>query len=196
MRSVHATIPVLGALLAAFLALPNPASAHCDSVDGPVVRAARAALTEHNVDLVLLWVKPEHESQIRDAFRRTMEVRGQSADARELADRWFYETVVRLHREGEGAPYTGLKPAGWQAPSLVIAADRALEDGQVDALATRVSEHVAGEIRSRYERVRSLQPRDSADTAAGRRYVAAYVEYVHLLEALHHQLHGGGAHDH
>jgi hypothetical protein len=187
-----------GVLLAGWIlaALPVPARAHCDSLDGPVVKAARAALDEQNVSVALRWVAAEHEAELRDAFRRTIEVRGQTPEARALADRWFYETLVRLHREGEGAPYTGLKPGGWQPPALVAAADHAIDDGEVDALAARVGEHVSREIRARHARAKALEPRNPSDVEGGRRYVAAYIEFVHLLEGLHHQLHGGGGHDH
>jgi hypothetical protein len=182
-------------LLALGLALPAPAAAHCDSLDGPVVAAARAALAAEDADLVLGWVLPEHEAEIRAAFDRTLRVRAQSPEARELADLWFFETLVRVHREGEGAPYTGLKPEGWEAPALILAADRALEEGRIDGLADRVAAHVGREVREKYEQVRALQDHDPADVAATRRYVAAYVEYTHLLEALQHLLHGG-AHAH
>jgi hypothetical protein len=183
---------LVGTLLMASLAVPAPAAAHCDSMDGPVVKAAQTALAAGDVALVLGWVMPEHESEIRSAFERTLRVRSQGAEARELADLWFYETLVRVHREGEGAPYTGLKPAGWEPPSLVAAADRVLVEGGIEQLADRVSGHVSREIREKYEQVKALEGHDPADVAAARRYVAAYVEYAHLLEGLYHQLHGGG----
>lgn len=185
---------VLGGVLATLLSQPRPAEAHCDSLDGPVVKAARVALDEQNAALVLVWVQPEHAEELEEAFRRTLRVRARGEEVRELADLWFFETLVRLHREGEGAPYTGLKPEGWNPPALVAAADRVLEDGRVAALATEVGDHVTREIVARYEVVRTLQDYDPSDVEAGRRYVAAYVEYVHLLEAVHHMLHGEGGH--
>jgi hypothetical protein len=189
---LHPVPVLLGTLLAIWLAFPGAAHAHCDSMDGPVVKAAQAALAQQNVDLALIWVQPAQEAEIREAFRRTLQVRAGVPAARELADLWFFETLVRLHREGEGAPYTGLKPAGWQAPALVVAADSALASGRVAPLAARVAEHVSREVHEKYEQVKTLESRDPADVEAGRRYVAAYVEYTHLLEELHHLLHGGG----
>jgi hypothetical protein len=189
-RTSGVTIPV--ALLVAGLATPAPALAHCDSMDGPVVKAAQEALAARDVDRVLGWVLAEHEGEIRAAFDRTLRVRAQGGQAAELADLWFFETLVRVHREGEGAPYTGLKPAGWEPPALVAAADRVLEDGEIDALADRVAGHVGREVREKYARVKALERFASRDVEAARRYVAAYVEYTHFLEGLHHQLHGGG----
>jgi hypothetical protein len=100
------------ALLAAAFATTQIAQAHCDSLDGPVVNAARAALTESNVNLVLIWVQPDDESAVKHTFEKTLAVRRLNAEARELADMYFFETLVRVHRAGEGAPYIGLKPGG------------------------------------------------------------------------------------
>jgi hypothetical protein len=189
------TLVRIGTFLVLGLATAAPARAHCDSMDGPVVTAARAALASGEVALVLPWVRAEDEAEIREAFERTLRVRTGSAEARELADLWFFETLVRVHRMGEGEPYTGLKPAGWQAPALIAAADRSLEEGTVDALAARVSDHVARELRERYGRAVQLKEYAPDDVAAGRRYVEAYVAYTHYLEALHHLLHGEDGHD-
>jgi hypothetical protein len=183
---------VLGLFIFVSIALPHAALAHCDSLDGPVVSAARAALAEGDVDLVFIWVLPEQEQEIRDAFERTLRVRALGDEAVQLADYWFFETVVRLHRESEGAPYTGLKPVGWQPPALVAAADRVLLDGEIDDLGERVSSHVRAALHERYARVRALDGFGPSDVAAGRRYVAAYVDYVHFLEGIHHLIHADG----
>jgi hypothetical protein len=172
------------------LARPAPVAAHCDSMDGPVVQAAQSALDAGEVAPVLAWVRPEDEAQIRQAFERTLKVRQLGDEARGLADLWFFETLVRVHREGEGAPYTGLKPAGYEPPAGIDAADRALETGAVDALAARLSAHVAGALRERYQRVNALRDYDPGDVEAGRRYVHAYVEYIHFVEKLHGLIHG------
>jgi hypothetical protein len=85
---------------------------HCDTLDGPVVRCCKSALEKGNVNLILPWVPEKAEEELEKAFKKTLLVRKQGKEAAELADYWFFETTVRLHREGEGAPYTGLKPAG------------------------------------------------------------------------------------
>jgi hypothetical protein len=96
---------------AAIVLSPDLVNAHCDTLSGPVVLTAKAALEKGDVTPVLKWVKKEDEKEIREAFARTLAVRKQSTDARELADTYFFETLVRIHRAGEGAPYTGLKAA-------------------------------------------------------------------------------------
>ncbi len=78
------------------------AYAHCDGVDGPVAQATRRAISSGDVNIVLAWVKPEHEPTIRDAFNRTLNVRQQSRAAADLADLWFLETVVRIQRWRRG----------------------------------------------------------------------------------------------
>jgi len=174
-----------GLLVLGGLARPAPVSAHCDSMDGPVVKAAQSALASGEVAPALAWVRPEDEALIRGAFERTLEVRKLGDEARKLADLWFFETLVRVHREGEGEPYTGLVPAGSERSPGIETADRALAAGDVHVLATRLSEQAAEALRERYERVVAMRDYEAGDVEAGRRYVDAYVEYIHFVEKLH-----------
>ncbi len=167
------------------LAGARAAWAHCDTMDGPVVTTARAALAKGDVAPALRWVKPEHESEVRAAFRRAAAVRRRGPEARELADRYFFETLVRLHRAGEGAPYTGIQPAGSEREPAVAAADRALETGSIDPLVKRVTDAAADGIRRRFARAAEARKHADQSVAAGRRYVEAYVDFVHYVERLH-----------
>jgi hypothetical protein len=81
-------------------------------MDGPVVKAAEKALATKNVNLVLIWVQEKDEAVIKQAFRQTLALRTVTNEARDFADRCFFETLVRLHRAGEGEPFTGIEPAG------------------------------------------------------------------------------------
>jgi len=182
---------VLGAALAA-VAVTRPAAAHCDTVDGPVVADARAALAAGEVTPVLKWVSAGDEAAIRDAFARTTAVRGGGEAARDLADTWFFETVVRIHRAGEGAPYDGLKPAGSVEPGIA-AADRALASGDVDALIAALSGELTAGVRGRFARATAAAAHAEHHVAAGRAWVAAYVDLIHYVEGLHAAL-GGSAH--
>lgn len=187
---VALTLAVLAGLVVA-----RPASAHCDSVEGPVVKAAQAALAAGDVTPVLKWVRDEDEAEIRAAFERTLAVRGQGADARELADRWFFETLVRVHREGEGAPYTGLLPAGAELDEGIEAADVALVSGGADALVDDLSSRLEAGLRERFERVQALRAHADESVEAGRRFVHAYVEYIHFVESVQALLEqGAGEH--
>ena len=138
--------------------VPRAALAHCDTLDGPVVKEARAALDSKDVTPVLKWVRPDKEGEIREAFRHTLDVRALGAEARALADRFFFETLVRVHREGEGAPYTGLKPAGTAVDPAVAASDRALETGSVEPLVKLLTTEVDKGLRHRFTEAAESTP--------------------------------------
>jgi len=157
---------------------------HCDTLDGPLVTLARKALEEKNVNLVLPWVRPEDDPEIRHAFDHAQVVRDLGPEARSLADRHFLETVVRIHRAGEGAPFTGLKPAGLDLGPAVPAADHALKAGSADAVIKLLVDAVTAGVRARFHTAAETQRFDPNDVAAGRRYVEAYVPYVHYVERL------------
>ena len=157
---------------------------HCDTLDGPLVRRARRALETRNVNLVLPWVREDAEREIRDAFSHAVEVRGLGEEARSLADRHFIETLVRVHRAGEGAPYTGLKPAGQDLGPAVPAADKALDDGSVEKVVKLLTDAVRTGVHAHFHGAWERKAFDADDVAAGRRYVEAYVPYVHYVEKL------------
>jgi len=157
---------------------------HCDTLDGPLVLLARKALEARNVNLVLPWVRPEDSAEIRHAFEHAQAVRELGPSARSLADRHFLETLVRIHRAGEGAPFTGLKPAGLDLGPAVPAADRALKTGSPDAVIELLVDAVSAGVRARFQAAADRQAFDPDDVAAGRRYVEAYVPYVHYVERL------------
>jgi len=185
----------LGLLAMSLLVLaPRMAGAHCDSLTGPVVGTARVALEKGDVTPVLKWVTKENEPEIRAAFARTLAVRGKGTEARELADTYFFETLVRLHRAGEGAPYTGLKPAGTDLGPAVVGADKALEAGSVEGLVKLVTDGVAASIRERFARAATARKHADESVEAGREYVEAYVEYVHYIERVHAAATSGALH--
>jgi hypothetical protein len=175
----------IGVVSAAWLMTPTPALAHCDTLDGPVVAAAKTALGLKEITPALKWIKPEHEAELNAAFARTLTVRALGREAQELADQFFFETLVRVHREGEGAPYTGLKPAGTKLDPAVEAADQALVSGKADALIKTVTEEAAAGIRQRFADATGKKKHAGHNVEAGREFVAAYVEFVHYVEALH-----------
>jgi hypothetical protein len=176
-------LAVIAAALAAVLLLAREARAHCDGMDGPVVLAARSALESGDVSRALIWVRPQDEEETRTAFEQTLAVRRLSPQARELADRHFFETLVRIHRAGEGAPYTGLKPAGRDLGPAIPAADGALATGDIEPLVKLVTDAAARGLRERFAHARALQAHDPRDVQAGREYVEAYISFVHYAES-------------
>lgn len=167
------------------------AGAHCDSMDGPVVIAARAALESGNPDPVLAWVQPDDGALITEAFRKTREVRRLGGKAAELADTWFFETLVRVHRAGEGAPYTGLKPAG-SAEKIIKEMDSSIEKGDINELAEEMGGHVERVIKEKFSALMPLKNEAGKSVEKGRGYVAGYVEFIHYVEGIKKAVHGAG----
>ena len=171
------------AVVAAFAA--RTALAHCDTLDGPVVLDARAAIEKKDLTPVLKWIAPADEPEVRSAFASVLAVRALSPEAKELADRSFFETVVRLHRAKEGEPFTGLKPAGTDPGPAVRAVDRSLESGSPDALLRLISDRAAEGIRRKFARVLEARQHAGDSVEAGRVFTKAYAEFAHSAEELY-----------
>lgn len=180
-------------IFAAAAIMPGMAGAHCDTLDGPVVNTARTALEIGEITPLLKWVGKEHEQEITEAFNSTLKVRKLNTEAKALADMYFFETLVRIHREGEGAPYTGLKPGEAVDPAVVLA-DKALESGSVDKLVNVLTNAMANGIRKRFNHASETQKHADESVAAGREFVEAYVIFTHYVEGLHGLIKGGAAH--
>ena len=162
----------------------TPAFAHCDTLDGPVVAAARKALDTGNVNLVLIWVQKKDDAEIRKHFEKTVAVRKAGGPAKELADMYFFETLVRIHRAGEGAGYTGLKPAGKIEPPIA-AADKSLESGKLQEVAQLIMKRMEQGLHRNFEAMMKKKKYSPNDVAAGRAFASAYVEYTHYVERLY-----------
>jgi hypothetical protein len=187
------------ALIALFmLAGSIPASAHCDSYDGPVIQDALKALESNDVDLVLKWINREQEQEIISLFSKTHSLRNGDKEVYAIVEKHFFETLVRLHRETEGAPYTGLKPAG-TTKNIIQLSDQALESNDVDDLLEKLNSHIGKVVREKYSKVAALDKIKNESPEQGRQYVEAYVDYTHTLEAIHdiiEQGSGNSAHKH
>jgi len=168
-----------------FALMPARALAHCDGLDGPVVKAAQRALDTRNPALVLIWVQEKDEPEIRKAFEQTLAVRELSPQARELADRFFFETLVRVHRAGEGAPFTGLKPAGRDLGPAIPAADESVRVGSVEPVRHLLMVAIQERLRLQFGEVMATKTFEPDDVAAGRAHVKAYVEFIHFVERLY-----------
>ena len=165
--------------------LPDSVFAHCDGLDGPVVKAAQKALETGNINPVLIWVSKDGEEEIRSAFTKTLVVRKLNPQAKELADMYFFETLVRIHRAGEGEPYTGLKPAGRDLGPVIPAADQAIESGKSESLLKVLTETINTEVREKFKAVRAKKNFKPEDIDAGREYVEAYVPFVSYIERIY-----------
>jgi hypothetical protein len=169
-------------LMIGMLAGTTIADAHCDTMNGPVIVDAKNALKTGDVTIVLKWIKKEHENEIASLFRKTIALRKISPEAKEIADRLFFETLVRLHRAGEGAAFTGLKEA--EVEHSIQDADRAIETGKADEMIDATVHSIHEQIARRFQRVMEAKKSMNAGVEQGREYVEAYVQYVHFMEAL------------
>jgi hypothetical protein len=157
---------------------------HCDSLDGPVVTAAKSALDTEDVDRILPYVKKDGEPEVRAAFDLVVKARSQGPEAREVADRYFYETAVRVHRSGEGAPFTGLKPAGLDVGPVIPIAETAIASGSPEPLVDFLTEAVRTEVRGRFAAMQQAADHVAAGVDGAREYVEAMLG----LEVWSHKL--------
>jgi hypothetical protein len=160
---------------------PSNVWAHCDTLSGPVIKDARTALERKDVTTVLKWVSKGDEKEIHQLFQKTLVVRAQSEDAKNLADMYFFETLVRIHRAGEGAPYTGLKAAGSIEPGIEMA-DESIVKGSVAGVLRDINKKIEEGVRTRFEKVVETKKHANDSIEAGREFVEAYVDYLHFVE--------------
>lgn len=167
---------------------------HCDTRDGPVAKVAQKALETGNVNLVLIWVPKEAEKELKETFEKTLRARKQGKDAMLVADDWFFETAIRLHRAGEGASYTGLKPAGLDEGPVVPRAEKAIETGDVKEAIGFMLHTVEEELQHRFKHVIAKKKYNENDVAAGREYVHAFINFVVYSHHLYSYVKGNGEH--
>ncbi len=171
------------------------AFAHCDSWDGPVVQDALKALKTNNVTLVYKWINKEQEKEITSLFNTTYSLKNKDQEIYNIVEKHFLETLVRLHRETECAPYTGLKPAGHIKP-IIQMSDKAIETGNIDEFTGKLNNHILKVIKEKYAKVEKLNKIKNESAEKGREFVKAYVDYTHTVEAIHHILEHGTNHSH
>ena len=177
--------------------LVSPAAfAHCDTLDGPVVATAKDALAKNDVNLALVWVQKPGEAEVREAFKHTMEVRKLGGEAQKLADQYLFETLVRVHRAGEGAPFTGLKRAGLDLGPAIPKGDKALLTGDLKPVETFLAGAMMKRLQDLFREVQETKNYKTDDVEAGRKHIAAYVTYIHYAEGLYAASTGKGGEEH
>src|ERR1035437_5664487 len=183
---LHKSIFVWMLFLVSFVFIfTNTVSAHCDSMEGPVVKASKKALESGNINYVLIWVRADDEKEIKVLFEKVLRVRQTGVEVKQLADMYFFETVVRLHRMGEGEGYTGLKPVGYKPEKGIEVADIAVETNSIDKLLANLDKKHHSKIKNYFADLQSKKNYDVNDVKAGREYVEAYVHFIHYVETLY-----------
>jgi len=188
-RSAFGRVPAIPTVLR-----PAVVQAHCDTEDGPAVTAGRRALETGNLNHALPWIPADGGAELGDVFARALRVRALGPDAAEVADRLFLETLVRIHRMGEGVGFTGLKAAGGPLEPVVAAADAALASGDDDAVLALVPDDRRDRAHELFLVALGRRDHDVDDVAAARAYVDAYVAFVKYAEGEHHE--HGHEHEH
>lgn len=182
-KSMPLSKKIFSPILFLFLMLStNISFAHCDTMDGPLIKDAKTAINTNNVNYVLKWVGSQYETELKEAFSLTMKVRKLNDDALVLADKYFFETAVRLHRSGEGVPYTGIKPSGTPIDEKILAADKAIETGNLDPIKDLVKADLLPELESRFNKVLLLRNYNVNNVTEGRKYIEAYVQFFKFAE--------------
>jgi hypothetical protein len=169
-----------------------PSFAHCDSYDGPVINDATKALQTNKPQLILKWVDKKQEAEILTLFEKTYNLKNGDKESYAIVEKHFFETLVRLHRETEGAPYSGLKPAG-STKAIVQMTDHAIKAESADELVLGLNAHIERVVREKYQKVSELNKVKDLSPEKGREYVKAYVDYTHTLEGIHDIIEHDGA---
>jgi len=176
---------VMVLFLATFIIIfTSSASAHCDSMKVPVVKASQKALETGNINYVLIWVRAEDEKEIKEMFDKVNKVRAVGLEAKELADMYFFETVVKVHRMGEGELYTGIKPVGYHPEEGIEAADVAIEKNSLSEVLLHIPREKQEKVKELFTDIQSKKNYDVNNVKSGREFVAAYVHFIHLVEGI------------
>lgn len=193
-RKIRMALTMVGVLTALAFLAPSTAWAHCDTMNGPIIPEVKAALEKGDVTPILKWVKQDKEEEIRAAFAQAVAVRAKGSEAKKLADQYFLETLVRLHRAGEGAPYTGIKDE--PVEPIVALADKALADGTSDEMIKKIIAHMTRAVQEKFQTAMETRKNKDKGVEAGREFVEAYVTYMHYVEGIHTAIMSPGGHDH
>jgi len=171
------------------------AAAHCDSMDGPVIMEAKSALSKGDVTPLLKWVPESEEARIKAVFDQATPLGELGSEAQESADQQLFATLVEVHRASEGAPYSGIKPAGGIDPA-VTAADIALKNGNIDSLVAKITEKFEQNARERFTAALMTKSKAGDSVVEGREFVKEYVQYVHYIEGVHNAIAATAEHAH
>ena len=167
--------------------------AHCDTESGPVAKAAIKSLQTGEFATVAIWVGEEQSGELHSAFEQSLPVHQMGGKAQVLAEQYFMETAVRLHRRAEGFPYTGLKPAQ-PLPADVAAAEHALETGELKPVSKLLEAELEKKLAALFAEARKARENKDKNVAAGREWADAYVKYVIYVHGLYKTIQAGPEH--
>ena len=176
-------------------AFATNSNANCDTIDGPTVIDGQRAMKENNINYALKWIQPNAEKELKEAFNLSMKVKDLSPESKQIAEKYFFGELVRIHRQGEDAPYTGVKPAGTTIDKKVLAADKSIEIGNLTPLESLIEKDKKAELKKRFDKVMALKNFDTNNVDAGREYIEAYVKFFKFAEGEEDHAHTKEVHD-
>ncbi len=176
-----------------FVVVPISAGAHCDRVNGPVATDAREALQSGSINPVAIWVGAEEMPELRDAFEQSLGAFKMGGEAKDVAEQYFMSTAVRLHRQAEGFPFEGLKPAQ-PVPEDIALAEKALNTGEIQLVTTYLSKELQNQTERLFQNAMEKKQQKDQSVDAGREWADAYVKYVIFVHALHQSIQSGAPH--
>lgn len=175
---------IIGAFTSALALNTFNLQAHCDTMNGPVITAAKLALDKGDVKLILIWVSPKDEVAITELFNNTLKLRKINPEVKQFADRNFFENLVRIHRAGEGEPYIGIKDSTEVEPPIA-AADKALETGSLVNVMKMLEGSMEKGVKEKFDVMMSRKNYDKNDVGTGREFVESYVTFMHYVEGIY-----------
>ena len=175
------------------LSFTSTSQAHCDRVNGPVATDARKALETGNLSHALIWVTDKQADELKSAFEQSLKVYSKGNESQELAERYFMSETVRLHREAEGMPFKGLKPAQPSSKDIQIA-EQALASGELAPVTNMLANEIRKKTSELYRKVMETKSKKDNSVEAGRKWVDAYVQYIVYVHKLYQNIQAGPAH--
>ena len=179
--------------VALMLGFASTSQAHCDRVNGPVATDARKALKTGDISHALIWVTDRQAKELKSTFEQSLNVYTKGNEAQELAERYFMSETVRLHREAEGMPFTGLKPAQPGSKDIQIA-EKALTSGELAPVTDMLANEIQQKTSELYTNAMKAQSKKDNSVEAGREWVDAYVKYIVYVHKLYQKIEAGPAH--
>ena len=157
---------------------------HCDTESGPVIKAAKQAIKTGNVNYILIWVQKDDSEKIIEVFNKTILNIKKDPTNQENYEKELFTTLLKVHREGEGAEFSGIKDDNTVLKPIKMA-DSAIDDGSIKEVSKMVTNHIERVITEKFTELEHARQFDVNDVEAGREYVRKYVEFMHLIEGLH-----------
>jgi hypothetical protein len=161
----------------------------CNQHDGPVTRAAKRALETGNAQYILIWIQKESENTVKNLLERACCERTTRKDSHQRTTDWFFETVNRLHSAYYGPCNLDISTKSREEKEIILLVERACESGNVEELLTIIPDASAVEMRQCFEDVMKKRDYGGKNSAAGRVYISAVVDFIacvhHLCSGSH-----------